>query len=340
MVAYTEIPDTDVDPESPLTTTLFTRLRDNPKAIAEGSSGAPRVSSKAQDNNANNFFTNFGDGSDGALIYTTNALSPGIYNATTITFNSGDVTLTGNGPLILRATTSITINDGAAINLDGMGGKGGDGSGTYSSEGMGIDTYPTYNLSDSVRQKIDPPIIVGGGGGGGGASYYEFYDGYVGGTAWGATAGGAGVFADRFTAAGYGKDGTAQSSANINDLLSIGYMPSLGGAGGGCGGGVGYAGNNNDGGDGGGLLIMIAPSITMASGASISADGVNGGNSAVSGYGGSGGGGGGVILIIGIDIADSGITTSVAGGTGGTGYAGYIQGGDGGAGVVKTQTIS
>lgn len=43
MTSYTAITDPDVDPESPGNTTLFTRLRDNPLAIAEGDATAPTV---------------------------------------------------------------------------------------------------------------------------------------------------------------------------------------------------------------------------------------------------------------------------------------------------------
>ena len=41
MTAYTAIPDSDIDPDSPGTTGLFTLLRDNPIAIMEKASGAP-----------------------------------------------------------------------------------------------------------------------------------------------------------------------------------------------------------------------------------------------------------------------------------------------------------
>lgn len=43
MTTYTTIADADIDPESPGTTTLFTRMRDNPIAITEGAGGAPSV---------------------------------------------------------------------------------------------------------------------------------------------------------------------------------------------------------------------------------------------------------------------------------------------------------
>ncbi len=41
MAAWTSIPDSDLDPESPITTSLMLALRDNPIAIIEGASGAP-----------------------------------------------------------------------------------------------------------------------------------------------------------------------------------------------------------------------------------------------------------------------------------------------------------
>ena len=43
MATYTAIPDSAVDPDSPLTSELVTALRDNPIAIAEGAAGAPSL---------------------------------------------------------------------------------------------------------------------------------------------------------------------------------------------------------------------------------------------------------------------------------------------------------
>lgn len=42
-VSWTTIPDSDVDPESPITTSLMQALRDNPEGIAGGASGAPKI---------------------------------------------------------------------------------------------------------------------------------------------------------------------------------------------------------------------------------------------------------------------------------------------------------
>jgi len=47
MTTYTAIPNSDVDQDSPVTQTLVTLLRDNPIAISEGSTGAPRIQPRA-----------------------------------------------------------------------------------------------------------------------------------------------------------------------------------------------------------------------------------------------------------------------------------------------------
>lgn len=47
MTTYLPIADSDVDPESPITTSLMSALRDNPLAVAEGDSSAPGVKGQA-----------------------------------------------------------------------------------------------------------------------------------------------------------------------------------------------------------------------------------------------------------------------------------------------------
>jgi hypothetical protein len=47
MTTYTAIPDTSIDPDSPLNEALFTLLRDNPIAQTEGSSGASKTQTAA-----------------------------------------------------------------------------------------------------------------------------------------------------------------------------------------------------------------------------------------------------------------------------------------------------
>jgi len=43
MTTYTAIPNGDIDPDSPITASLMALMRDNPIAITEGASGAPRI---------------------------------------------------------------------------------------------------------------------------------------------------------------------------------------------------------------------------------------------------------------------------------------------------------
>lgn len=45
MTTYTAIANTEIDADSPITTTLMQSMRDNPIAISEGSTGAPYLSS-------------------------------------------------------------------------------------------------------------------------------------------------------------------------------------------------------------------------------------------------------------------------------------------------------
>lgn len=52
MTAYTTITDGEIDPESPITTTLMTKMRDNAIAITEGSSGAPKMQTAGITDNA------------------------------------------------------------------------------------------------------------------------------------------------------------------------------------------------------------------------------------------------------------------------------------------------
>lgn len=49
MADYTEILDDEILPDSPGTSILFFRLRDNPEAIAEGAPGAPKNLGKSMD---------------------------------------------------------------------------------------------------------------------------------------------------------------------------------------------------------------------------------------------------------------------------------------------------
>lgn len=46
-MVWVNIPNSDIDQDSPVTVALMTALRDNPEAIADGDSGAPRIRDSA-----------------------------------------------------------------------------------------------------------------------------------------------------------------------------------------------------------------------------------------------------------------------------------------------------
>lgn len=52
MTDYNAITDNEIEPEKPVTTSLMTRLRDNPIAITEGAAGAPQIQTAAIANSA------------------------------------------------------------------------------------------------------------------------------------------------------------------------------------------------------------------------------------------------------------------------------------------------
>ena len=50
-MAYANIPDTEIEPGKPGSSSLFTKMRDNPEAIAAGESGAPKIANAAFSDN-------------------------------------------------------------------------------------------------------------------------------------------------------------------------------------------------------------------------------------------------------------------------------------------------
>lgn len=65
MTTYTAIANTEIDPESPVTSDLMTKLRDNPLAQGEGTTGAPRIMGRALD-------LGFATGSNSGSVVNTN----------------------------------------------------------------------------------------------------------------------------------------------------------------------------------------------------------------------------------------------------------------------------
>ena len=85
MTTYSAITNGQVDQDSPITQPLMTALRDNPIAITEGASGAPRISSTALD-----------------LTYKTGSVSGVTTNSQNIiTFDTSDLSNLGDMGLVL-----------------------------------------------------------------------------------------------------------------------------------------------------------------------------------------------------------------------------------------------
>ena len=232
----------------------------------------------------------------------------GVNLYTNLTINAGvTVTVPANGhSVIIMASNAITVN--GTITGVGGGGAGGTGSTGNGSAGTG-----------GTEQA--------GAGGGGGTSG----TGGTGGAALchGITmqSGGAG--------GGTGAAGTAATArtgaTSIRTLLSLAV---LGGAGGGGGGGDGGGQSGGAGGAGGGSIVLIAPTITLGSAATLRADGTNGTGGAASGGGGGGGSAGSIYLVC-RTLVDNGATFSTGAGSGGAGGAGGGNGGTGATGVQQ-----
>lgn len=317
----------------------------------------------------------FGTGSDGAVTVNANTTAAG-YNATTFHLTAGATLRPLAGwPLVIRATESITIDTGCSIITDGgdgltgteaevvgqfigsqvpaPGGSGGGGGGGATANGSNGGGGSSGYLIDSAGA-IGRQFRTAG---------YELF-GMTDPIAGSATAGGAGGASP--SGAGQlpvGSPGVPTIGTPLPALVQLARLPGgqaafilyglpgapgasggsggNGGAGGTGTGGAGGTGNSGGlGGFGATSIILIAPTITIANGATLSAQGlvgsvgaagVNGSNSngTADGAGGGGGGGGGgqggcgaAIVLIGETISDGSTTLLAGGGPGGGGGGG------------------
>ena len=207
------------------------------------------------------------------------------------TITVGAVRATGARPLVIVATSTITISGALDVS-----------SGRTGTAGAAANAAVCVVAGNGEND-------AGGGAGAGGGGF-------------GAAGGSAGK-ADTNDSAG--NDGDSNGGAGGSMLLSTFVRGGCkGGKGGnGSGGNMGGQGSN-----GGGAVYLIAgTSITVATGGSINAGG-GGGNSSDNGSGGGGGGSGGMIGLDAPALVISGAVTANGGGGGGGG--GNTRGGDGG----------
>ena len=249
-----------------------------------------------------------GTSNDGAINITTAktwgdasiSSADGLIDCTTFNLDAG-VTLTGLSlsPIIIRASTSITIS--GTIDCNGMGAAGGATNG---------NTFDGDNGSAGIGGS-------GGAGGGnssngnGGNALFHSFVRLAGGTVTGAV-GNNGVAVNNF----YGR------------MIHFGRA-FYGGAGG--GGGFNEAGTDPGvGGAGGGVIFLESPIIIIDASGIVRANGIAGGAATGLNSGSGGGGGGGFILMRTKTLTNAGTVTA----SGGAGGVDGHNGGAGGTGIV------
>lgn len=258
---------------------------------------------------------------EGSVTVSSNGNYSGIHFYTDFTLNIG-VTMTvpaGSGRLVIIATGTITIN--GTISAVG-GGLGSGGSAVTSGNG----NAPTTNGWSAV------------GGAGGGTAAGGTTGGNGGALVWHGTTIQAGAVGTTGTV-----NGTNVTGSNHPAIVSP--LMDFGGAPGGSGGSDGTT-TSGIGGVGGATVVLIAPTIVLASGSTITTAGAaggaaSGGTLGINYRGGGGGGGGGNLLIITRSFTDNGATLTVSGGAGGSigSYAGSA-GGTGASGVKQINIYS
>lgn len=304
MTSYTAILNGEIDPESPITTSLMTKLRDNPIAIAEGATGAPRTSTRA--------IHPGGSETDGALNDATTITGLGFSDFTTFT-----------------RTASLSLPEASVIRVNG------DLS-LSAAITVGTCDYATWLSADLIGCSRGELGIydTGPNGGSGGGSIGN------GGTSSNLVLGGRGRNASLLRAWSSGRSLVGGPCVRLSDfyllgggggslvLIVHGNADFTGGSITADGGNS--AGSTGGGGGGGGSIIVIATG--TITGGTFNARGGNGNHLGGGGYG--GGGGGGLVQLV--ASAFSGTqTTAVTAGT-------YAGGGANGAtaGTASSVTLT
>lgn len=255
----------------------------------------------------------FGDGRDGAVVYSSNTTLAADVRATTVVVNAG-VTLKVAG-FEISATTSITVaatgiisDDGAAAVTTTPGAARSTACTAGVAGGAGGARLTAGSATAVAIAATSTPEGLGAAGGSGAGT--------------GAGAGG--------TNGAFTVDATARSPfcgpspTDFEAITGILQAMTVG-----CGGGGGNAVSGGVGGAGGGIARLRAPS--LVNGGTVRA--LGGAGSAGTAAGGSGGGGGGGGRIVTVGKRSGAGTWSVAGGAGGAGNGGGSAGAAGATGT-------
>ena len=161
MTTYRSIAATEVDPDSPVTSTLMVALTDNPIAISEGSTGAPYLQSAPHPYNG----VTVGDGNTGLLydfsvdggvvsVQTPNLESGYVYTVRTVNTSRGtgsvqdlEVDWFGTGPTLLGTSTLATPVSASIVV--------GRASASMYADDFSV-SFPNAALSQTVR-----PVLYG-----------------------------------------------------------------------------------------------------------------------------------------------------------------------------------
>lgn len=282
--------------------------------------------------------TDWGNGSDGAVTYSSNTTLTSDVQATTLVVNSGVTVSVGwnsaaGRPALIRATTSITVDgtisargsDGGpgSSGNPGAGGAsltGGGGGGGARSAGTPLGAAGTSGRPSSNGSAGSTGYVGGAGGPG------DMATGGVGGATSGGTVPGAG--------------GSASPSMTDTLVSPADLWVSRGGS----GGGGGSANTSNytvgaGGGGGGGTVLLASPVITISSTGSIDARGGAGGvGFSMSSPDGGGGGGGSVVLLT-EDLTIRGAILVTGGAVDTVSGTGAVAGADGSILIAATYPV-
>ena len=108
MTTYTAIAAGEIDADSPVTADLMSKLRDNPIAITEGSTGAPKVMAAAINWTANTLTGNISSGANTTLSLNQYSMFPSVAGGgATTTWGTGTSTVP---KLFLANATGSTVS--------------------------------------------------------------------------------------------------------------------------------------------------------------------------------------------------------------------------------------
>jgi hypothetical protein len=342
---FTNIANSAIDPNSPITTELMTAYRDNDEHLEEWLGKDYTAAPNHDHNGVNSKLVTqgglFGDGDDGDVTISTATTIDGVKNYNSLTIDDG-ATLYLEYHGLIKVLTDLDLNTTGRIVCTapgtkglkaGASGPGGDGSSDTGTTTLGA-TYADTLYAEGGEGGNTPagdPDAHGSGG-----------------------AGGSGIIGNGGNGGQAGNEGDAtggESKYDVAGSVDFGYESlmhpvwknGIAGGGGGTGEGIDTGIDSVDGGDGGGCLTVAVGGDLIGDG-EIECNGVDGENGSITGVdsGGGGGGGGGALAVLVDGTIDDSPTISADGGDGGNGSGNDDAGGGGGGGggfvLVATTT--